>query len=324
MDVVCLGELLIDMFPSELGVHLADVQSFQPKPGGAPANVAVSLARLGRQSAFIGKVGDDAFGRHLAGILGGEGVETRGLRFDSSARTTLAFIAKPDAETAEFLFYRNPGADTRLQVSELDRELLSQTKIVHFGGLSLAEEPIRAAAIEAVEIVKGSGGKISLDVNYRPTLWSSAESAYREVMRVIPKVNLLKVNEDELALLSGSDELEAGSEKLIELGPEVVVVTLGPRGSTFRTADRRGHVPGFRVKTVDATGCGDAFIAGVLSRLVEVEHEGHEWKDADWDSILRFGNGVGALTAQTLGVIPALPNKQEVVNFLTKNDGSRV
>jgi sugar/nucleoside kinase (ribokinase family) len=323
MDVVCLGEMLIDMFPSESGVHLADVQSFQPKPGGAPANVAVGLARLGRQSAFIGKVGDDAFGRHLGRILAGEGVETRGLRFDSSARTTLAFIAKPDADTAEFLFYRNPGADTRLRVSELDREVLGHSKILHFGSLSLVEEPIRAAAKEAVDIVKDSGGKISLDVNYRPSLWGSAESAYREVMSIVPKINMLKVNEEELALLSNLDDLEAGSKKLIELGPEVVVVTLGPGGSYFRTADRCGNIPGFQVKTVDATGCGDAFIAGVLTKLIEVEREGQGWRDADWGSILRFGNGVGALTARTLGVIPALPNKQEVADFLTKNEGQR-
>ena len=185
MDVVCLGELLIDMFPSESGLHLAEVQSFEPKPGGAPANVAVSLARLGLQSAFIGKVGDDAFGRYLGRVLTGEGVETRGLRFDEGARTTLAFIAKPNADTAEFLFYRNPGADTRLRVSELDGDLLSQTRILHFGSLSLVEDPIRAAALEAVDIVKESRGQISLDVNFRPTLWDSSDLAYREVMSIL-------------------------------------------------------------------------------------------------------------------------------------------
>ena len=128
MDIVCLGEVLVDMFPAELGRKLAEVSAFRPKPGGAPANVAVAAARLGAESAFIGKVGDEAFGHHLADVLADEGVETRGMRFDTYARTGLAFIAMPDENTAEFVFYRNPGADMMLRAEELDRELLPTSR----------------------------------------------------------------------------------------------------------------------------------------------------------------------------------------------------
>ncbi|HID86970.1 MAG TPA: carbohydrate kinase, partial [Anaerolineae bacterium] len=154
MDIVCLGELLVDMFPAELGRPLAQVSAFHPKPGGAPANVAVAAARLGAQSAFIGKLGDDAFGHHLADVLRQEGVDVRGVRFDQEARTTMAFIAMPDENTQEFVFYRNPGADTRLHPDDLDRSLLRETRALHFGSLSLTHEPSRSATMEAVEIAR--------------------------------------------------------------------------------------------------------------------------------------------------------------------------
>src|SRR3989304_8282138 len=137
MDVVCVGELLIDMFPAEIGRSMTEVSAFRPKPGGAPANVAVAVARLGAQSAFIGKVGEDIFGHFLEDILTAEGVSTQGLRYDEEARTTLVFIAMPDENSAEFVFYRNPGADIRLTPTDLDRSLLRVTHFLHLGSLSL-------------------------------------------------------------------------------------------------------------------------------------------------------------------------------------------
>ena len=317
MDIVCLGELLVDMFPAEVGRRLAEVSAFHPKPGGAPANVAVAAARLGAQSAFIGKVGDEAFGHHLAHVLQREGVDVRGMRFDEYARTGLAFIAMPDENTQEFVFYRNPGADMLLRADELDRELLRETRSFHFGSLSLIQEPSCGATLEAAAIARGAGALISFDVNYRPTLWSSPEEAYERVMATVPHVNLLKVNEVELALLTGSDDLDGGSQALLELGPDICVVTLGPHGSYFRTAQGGEHVPAFKVPTVDATGCGDAFIAGLLCQLVV----GAGWRGqlsvARMRQILRYANAVGALTSLTQGVIPALPTAAQVDEFLS-------
>jgi fructokinase len=319
VDIICLGELLVDMFPAEFGRRLAEVSAFHPKPGGAPANVAAGLARLGVRSAFIGKVGDDAFGRHLATVLAREGVETRGMRYDAEARTTMAFIASPDPHTNEYLFYRNPGADTRLLPEELDEELLGNGKLLHFGSLSLVEDPIRSATLQAIEMVKDSGGSISLDVNYRPTLWNSPEAAYEAVLAIMPQVDLLKVNETELTLLTGQEEPAVGAEALLALGPSLCVMTSGATGSYFATAGDQGYVPAFQVETVDATGCGDAFVAGLLSRLVTADCWPESPDNEQMAEIVAYANATGALTAQTQGVIPALPVAKAVDDFLASN-----
>jgi fructokinase len=315
MDVVCLGELLVDMFPAELGRRLAEVSAFRPKPGGAPANVAVAAVRLGAESAFIGKVGDEAFGHHLANVLAREGVETRGMRFDKEARTGLAFIAQPDANSSEFVFYRNPGADMMLRPDELDRELLQGTKSYHFGSISLIQEPSRSATLEGLRIARDAGALVSFDVNYRPTLWSSPKEARERILATVPLVDLVKVNEVEIALLVDHDDLDVASQRLLDPGPKLCVATLGPEGSYFRVAQGGGHVPPFRVDTVDATGCGDAFVAGLLCQLVRAD-----WREqlsvARMREIVRYANAVGALTSLTQGVIPALPTAAQVEAFL--------
>ena len=316
MDIVCLGELLVDMFPAELGRRLVEVSAFRPKPGGAPANAAVAAARLGARSAFIGKVGDEAFGHHLADVLRQECVEVRGMRFDEEARTGMAFIAMPDENTAEFVFYRNPGADMRLRPDELDRGLLQETRAFHFGSLSLIQEPSRSATLEAAKIAREAGALISFDANYRPTLWRGPDEARERILVTLPHANLLKVNEVELALLTGSQDLDAGSRSLLEQGLDLCVVTLGPDGSFFQVPKGGEHVPPFKVQTVDATGCGDAFIAGLLCQLVV----GKDWRAqlsrARMRDILHYANAVGALTALTQGVIPALPTAEQVDRFI--------
>ena len=317
MDILCLGEVLIDMFPAEVGRPLAEVSAFRPKPGGAPANVAVAAARLGAESGFIGKVGNDAFGHHLAAILRQEGVDVSGMRYDAEARTGLAFIAMPDVNSYDILFYRNPGADMRLAVDDLDRELLQRARAFHFGALSLIQEPSRSATLAAMHIAREAGALISFDVNYRADLWSK-EEAYERVMATIPEVDLLKINEIEVQILGGDDDLASTAKALLELGPSLVVVTLGPDGSYFQIADGGAFIDPFRVETVDATGCGDAFVAGLLTRLVV----GADWREqltvGRLQEILRYANGVGALTSLTLGVIPALPTTAQVEAFLTQ------
>jgi len=317
MDIVCLGELLVDMFPAELGRSLVEVSAFRPKPGGAPANVAVAAARLGARSAFVGKVGGEAFGHHLADVLRREGVDIRGMRFDEEARTGMAFIAMPDENSSEILFYRNPGADMRLRADELDRDLLRGTRVFHFGSLSLIQEPSRGATMEALRLAREGGALISFDVNYRPDLWGRSEARER-VMATIPHVDVLKVNEVELDLLAESEDLGTATMALLERGPDLCVVTLGPEGSFFQVTGGGELVPPFRVPTVDATGCGDAFVAGMLCRLVAAE----DWRDqltlTRTREILRYANAVGALTSLTQGVIPALPVADQVDEFLAQ------
>lgn len=316
MDIVTLGEMLIDMFPSQIGLNLVSVPAFHPKPGGAPANVAVAAARLGKKSAFIGKVGDDAFGHFLVDTLAREGVETKGMRLDPAARTTMAFIALPDEHTAEFLFYRNPGADMLLDVDELDRDLLQQTRAFHFGSISLIDEPSRTATIEAARIARSGGALVSFDVNYRPSLWGRDSDPAGAIKEMLPNVDLVKVNEIELVYLTGSDDLAAGSRSLLEFGPALCVVTMGANGSYFNAQTGDGRVPPFKVKTVDSIGCGDAFTAGLLSQLCSAADWREQLTPQRLNEIIRYANGVGALTAQKQGVIPALPTTAEVDAFL--------
>lgn len=315
-DLVSLGELLVDMFPAEAGRRLHEVSSFHPVPGGAPANVAVAAARLGRLTGFVGKVGDDLFGHHLADSLRREGVSTQGLQFDTHARTTIAFIGLPDANSAEFLFYRNPGADMLLRPDELDRELLQSTRAFHIGSVSLSEEPSRSATIEAARIAREAGALVSFDVNYRPGLWKSHEEALDVISTLLSCVDLLKVNETELVLLSGTQDVDAGTRLLQQRGAALCVATLGPNGSFFRIRGCGEFVPGFAVQTVDATGCGDAFIAGLLAQLTTFDDWRANLVPHKLRACMRFANAAGALTALKQGVIPALPTLQEVETFV--------
>ena len=331
MDIICLGELLIDMMPAEIGRKLVEVSAFQPKPGGAPANVAVAASRLGARAAFVGKVGDEAFGHYLAEVLGAEGVDVSGMRFDPEARTPLAFIALPNPDTQEILFYRNPGADTRLRVDELDADLLKQARAFHFGSLSLIQEPSRSATLAAARMARGAGALVSFDVNYRPNLWGREEARQR-VLETLPEVDLVKVNEGELELLTGrgvwvaagfrqvsSSLLGEAAMSLLACGPQICVVTLGPHGGYFQLREYGGYVPGFKVQAVDTLDCGDAFIAGLLCRLIRGNWREQLTAERMLESI-RYANAVGALTALRKGVIPALPFAAEVEQFLVQHD----
>jgi fructokinase len=329
MDLVCLGELLFDMFPMETGRSLQTVTAFLPVPGGAPANVAVAASRHGVSSAFIGKVGNDPFGRRLASVLEGCGVQTRGMRYDPQARTTLNFIALPDPNTAEYLFYRHPGADMMLQSRELDRELLGEAGCFHFGSVSLSAEPCRSATLEAARIAREAGALVSFDFNYRPTLWKSERAALEAVRAALPLADVVKLNESELRLLSDLEDPQEASRAVVERGAALCLATLGPLGSVFSTRSASGRVHGFRVNTLDATGCGDAFMGALLAGLSsalggqnKLSRAGIEsLSAAELNDASTFANAAGALTATKKGVIPALPTTSEVEDFLKQSAG---
>ena len=330
MDIVTLGELILDMFASETGKDFNSVAAFIPVAGGAPANVAVAAARLGAKAAFIGKVGEDAFGRRLEAVLKGYGVETRAMRFDRQHRTTLNFMTIPDPNRTEMLFYRNPGADMLLTPDELDQRMLASTAVYHFGSVSLAVEPCRSAALEGAAFSRENGALVSFDVNYRPSLWESEAQAKSEITAALPRADIVKVNEAELRLLAGTDEVPAGCEKILDAGPTLCVATLGPNGSAWAARGSAGQgssgqgssgrVPGFTVDVVDATGCGDAFMAAVLVRLLSRLPAGSTRRRADLAKLeekhlaeaLRWANAAGALTARKKGVMSALPDSDEV------------
>ncbi len=314
------------MFPAELGRRLVDVSAFRPVPGGAPANVAVAARRLGAASAFIGKVGDDAFGQLLIDTLCADGVETRGMRVDPAARTTLVFIAMPDATSAEFVFYRNPGADMMLRPDELDEALLREARILHFGSISLIAEPSRSATLRAIELAHEAGALISFDVNYRPSLWPTAQAAVAAIRAVLPLAHLVKVNEAEAFLLTSSNDPPAVGAVLITGETRACVITQGAAGSTLcvrQGSDRFVEfIPAFPIEAVDAIGCGDAFMAGLLTCLTTGDEPGGPLERLNGLSLrrsLRYAAAVGALTALQHGVIPALPTAAQVEAFLSNS-----
>lgn len=317
VDICCMGELFVDMFAAETGKKFSEVTAFLPTPGGAAANVAVEAARLGKQAAFVGKVGDEAFGRWLAAVLAAEGVNVSGVRYDADARTTMNFITLPDANTPAFLFYRNPGADMMLRADELDADLICGSKIFHFGSLGLIDEPLRTATITAVKTAAEAGVLVSYDVNYRAPLWKNPQVARETILGMLPYVRILKVNEEEMRLLCGDNEdFDAGCRQLCRLGPDLIVVTLGPKGSYFYCANGSAFVDGFPVETADASGCGDAFIAGLLCQIASETDYHNFLNPTRLSKALQFANAAGAITAQTKGVIPALPTEQQVNHFL--------
>ena len=328
MDIVTLGELILDMFASETGTDFQTVSAFVPVAGGAPANVAVAARKLGATSAFIGKVGDDPFGRRLESVLRGYGVDTRAIRFDRAHRTTLNFMTIPDPNRTEMLFYRNPGADMLLAPDELDQRLLASTSLYHFGSVSLATEPCRSAALEGAAFARDQGALVSFDVNYRPGLWDEEARAKAEIVAALPKADIVKVNETELMLLSQVDDAPAGCAKVVAMGPALCVATLGPHGSAWAARGQggsSGSVPGFTVEVVETTGCGDAFMAAILVHLLALLPAGSATRRADLDRLtggqlaetLRWANAAGALTARRKGVMPALPTAAEVNRLLS-------
>ncbi|RVW72928.1 putative fructokinase-7 [Vitis vinifera] len=315
--VVCFGEMLIDFVPTVGGVSLAEAPAFKKAAGGAPANVAVGISKLGGSSAFIGKVGDDEFGHMLADILKKNNVNNSGMRFDHSARTALAFVSLRADGEREFLFFRNPSADMLFHESELDLKLLEQAKIFHYGSISLIEEPCRSTHLAAMTIAKKAGSILSYDPNLRLKLWPSAEAARKGIMSVWDKADIIKVSEDEITFLTGGDDPcddNVVLKKLFHPNLKLLVVTEGSEGCRYYTKKFRGRVAGIKVKAVDTTGAGDAFVSGILSNIasdINLYQDEKRLREA-----LVFANVCGALTVRERGAIPALPNKEAVLKML--------
>lgn len=311
--VVCFGEMLIDFVPSVAGVSLAEAPSFKKAAGGAPANVAVGVARLGGSSAFIGKVGEDEFGHMLANILKENNVDSSGIRFDANARTALAFITLRADGEREFMFFRHPSADMLLSETELDKDLIKKASIFHYGSIGLIEEPCRSTLLAAMEIAKQSGCILSYDPNLRVPLWPSEDIAREGIMSIWNKADVIKVSEDEITFLTGNDD-DAAIEKLYHPNLELLIVTEGAGGCRYYTKESKGRVDSHKVDAVDTTGAGDAFVAGLLNSLAS--DPTLYKKEEKLREALVFANGCGALTVMEKGAIPSLPTKEKVLEFL--------
>ena len=312
-DILTTGELLIDFTPVKVEGFTGTIC---PNPGGAPANAAVQIARLGVSAGFIGKVGKDSFGASLRKCLEQNGVDTTNLVEDEEVRTTLAFVHLDENGDRSFTFYRNPGADTQLRTEEINMEPVGHCSILHFGSLSLTTEPGKTTTLELVKAARTMGKCISYDPNWRPALWKSEEKGIAAMKLGLELCHILKISQEELALLTGTDSIREGTAKLHEMGIILIVVTLGAAGCAWSYKGELVHQPTFDTKVVDTTGSGDSFWGAFLAQL---QKGGYNTPQALQDipmeqltTFCRFANGAGSICASRPGGIPALADEPAI------------
>ena len=308
-DVIALGELLID-FPmngkSEQGNNL-----FEACPGGAPCNVLALLNKMGKKTAFVGKVGQDQFGTLLRDTITEAGIDASHLVMDDSVNTTLAFVhTYPDGDR-EFSFYRNPGADMMLTADEVDSDFIKEAKIFHFGTLSMTHDGVRAATKKAVEAAKEGGCLISFDPNLRPPLWSSLDLAKEQMEYGFSKCDILKISDNEIQFVSGKEDYDEGIAYLQEkYDIPLILLTMGKDGSRAYYKGMRVERPGFSVKTIETTGAGDTFGGSSLTYILE--HDFYNLTEEQLGEMLTFANAAAAIVTTKKGAIKAMPERMEV------------
>lgn len=306
-DVVSLGELLIDFTPVMIDKKLL----FEKNAGGAPANVAVGASKLGLKTAFIGKVGNDGFGHFLKETLELYNVDTSGLVIDDNFNTTLAFVELNEKGERSFTFVRKNGADTKLKPEELKQDIIKNTKIFHFGSLSMTDEPSFSATLKAI---KTTNGLISFDPNIRTSLWRDLKLAKERIIKVIKYANILKLSEEELYFLTDIKDIEKAVEHLKkQFKTEIILITLGEKGSFYSTETKSGYVDTLKVNSIDTTGAGDSFLAAFLYYFISNQNKSFNIEEG-----VKFANIAAAITVTRRGAIPALPTLEEINNFKNK------
>ncbi len=319
--VTCLGEALIDFVAVDADRPLARAETFVRAAGGAPANVAVALVRLGVPAAFLGKISTDVFGQSLRDTLAAQGVDVRGVVEQSAARTPLAFVGSNGGGGRTFVFYHDGMADSLLGGDEVEarRDLIAHARVFHFGSLTLRAQPSCSATLAAVGIARESGCLVSFDPNVRLEVWDSAQRGRQMMLDAIQLVDVLKISGDELEFLTGTREVDLASQRLRARGPTLVVVTLGDKGCYYDAGSSSGLVSGVSVRAVDTLGAGDAFLAGLLAGLATMSDRGMLNDDAALQDALRFANAVGAITTTRYGAVPALPTRSDVQRLLAES-----
>lgn len=309
-DITSLGEILID-FTSQ-GRNSQGQRLFAQNAGGAPANVAVAVARLGGNSAFIGKAGNDMHGRFLKETLRENKVDCSSLILDNNYFTTLAFVDLKEDGEREFSFARKHGADKMLSKDDIPLEMIKNSRIFHFGSVSLTDEPSRSATLYGAEKARELGIAVAYDPNYRASLWKSNEKAIKEMRNGANRADLIKISDEETELLTSETDCEKAAETLIENGTKIVVVTLGKDGAYVRTKDGGKFVKGFSVNAVDCTGAGDAFWGGFLLNFAQSGKNADEITLEEATEFALFGNAVASICVEKHGAIPSLPDLRAV------------
>ena len=314
-DVIALGELLIDFTmngQSEQGNNV-----FEACPGGAPCNVLALLNKMGKKTAFLGKVGKDQFGTLLRDTITDAGIDASHLMVDDTVNTTLAFVHTfPDGDR-EFSFYRNPGADMMLTEDEVDPEFIAQTKILHFGTLSMTHDGVRAATKKAVQAAKDAGCLVSFDPNLRPPLWSSLDLAKEQMEYGFGVCDILKISDNEIQFVSGKEDYDEGIAYLQEkYNIPLILLTMGKEGSRAYYKGKCVERPGFAVKAIETTGAGDTFCGSSLNYIVE--HGFDDLTEDQLGELLTFANAAAAIVTTKKGAIRSMPEREEVEVLLGK------
>ena len=314
IDVVALGELLIDF--AAKSADAAGYPTMAANPGGAPGNFLAALNAYGRKTAFLGKVGDDTFGHLLLGTLSRAGIETKGILVDDHFFTTLAFVTFDETGDRSFAFARKPGADTQLCWEEIDKSLIDEARVFHFGTLSLTDEPARTATQKAVAYAKEKGKLISCDPNLRLPLWKSEAAAKEQMLWSLRQADVVKISDNEVEFLWGCTPEEGAQKLLKEFGVSLAMVTLGPDGCLLKTKNASFRAACPKVHPIDTTGAGDIFGGSAVSRLLELEKPIDALTEADLAYIGCFAATAASLSTEASGGIPSIPEKEAVLNAM--------
>lgn len=309
--IISLGEALIDFIPTD-----DTNKTYHKSPGGAPANVAVGVARLGVRSTFLGKVGDDVLGEFLQETLESYGVETHQMQFSADVRTGVVFVTNAADGERSFEFYIDPSADRFLEAAEINESDLLNHKILHFGSISLIGNPAKEATEAAVKLAKENDMIVSYDPNLRLSLWKSAQHARDTIITMFGEADILKLSEEELEFVTGEKDIHKGVEQLQKYDIPLTIVTLGADGCYVFTSEGHQQVPAMKVKAIDTTGAGDAFVSGMLYSVHQYTGNIRELTLSDAARMAAFAAVSGGLAASTKGAMTALPTLQEVAEYL--------
>lgn len=314
-DVIALGELLIDF--TENALSSQGNPMFEANPGGAPCNVLAMLGKLDKKCAFIGKVGDDMFGHQLKEVVESTGIDTGCLYLDPTCHTTLAFVKTLPGGDRDFSFYRSPGADMLLTADEVPTDAIADSRIFHFGTLSMTHEGVRKATIKALDTAKAAGCLISFDPNLRPPLWESLDDAREQIAYGLGRCDILKIADNEIEFMTGETDFDKGAAILQSRYPNIKLlnVTAGAEGSYSYSFGHRVFVPSFRLGgTIETTGAGDTFCASVLNFVLENGIE--NLTELQLTEMLRFANAAAYLVTTKKGAIRSMPEKHQVEEIL--------
>ena len=312
-DVIALGELLIDFSAKETDSD--GYPTMKANPGGAPGNFLAALNKYGAKTAFLGKVGDDAFGKLLLKTFEKAGIETKGIVTDPSVFTTLAFVTFSPEGDRSFSFARKPGADTRLSFEEIDLAMIDEASVFHFGTLSLTDDPVRTATKKCVEYAKEHGKLITFDPNLRLPLWETTDAAKEQILWGLAHADVVKISDEEVEFLWGiTDEKEAAEKLLDEFGIRLAMITMGPKGAYLANQNSAAYAKCPKVKPIDTTGAGDIFGGSAVSRLLKTGKAPEELSTEELGFIGQFACTAASISTTQSGGIPSIPEEAAVLD----------